>query len=71
MLWALSYVENFLDNPTWENLQMARTALCTAEAYIDTRKPQEQTATLEEYKILLNSFLISERRSVPYVSSYK
>ena len=53
MLWALSYIQQFIEEPTWENLQIARAALCTAESYISLREPQEITMTIQDYTMLI------------------
>lgn len=53
MLWALSYIQQFIEEPTWENLQIARAALCTAESYISLREPQEITMTIQDYTMLM------------------
>lgn len=53
MLWALSYVEAFQNDRTWENLQMARMALWTAERYITEREKPEETVTAAEYDQLI------------------
>ena len=53
MLWALSYIQQFIEEPTWENLQIARAALCTAESYISLREPQEITMTIKDYTMLV------------------
>lgn len=55
ILWALSYIETFAASPTWENLQLARSALTTAENYIEQREPQELTLGQEDYDALMSA----------------
>lgn len=53
MQWAISYINDFLETPSWEQLQTARMALSTAKRYIELREKPEETMTAEEY----NQFL--------------
>lgn len=53
MQWAISYINDFLETPSWEQLQIARMALNTAKLYIEQREKPEETMTAEEY----NQFL--------------
>lgn len=50
-LWALSYLEPFLETPTWDNLQIARTALAAAsrKAEFMAEESLEQQMTTEDY----------------------
>lgn len=49
MQWAISYINDFLETPSWEQLQIARMALNTAKLYITQREKPEETMTAEEY----------------------
>lgn len=53
MLWVLDYVEQFLEKPSWSNLQIARAALSTAEQYIDVREKPEEKMSADDYAKLL------------------
>ena len=55
MLWAVSYTEQFFENPIWENLQMARVAAVTAEKYITVRNMPEAAMTAEDYILMLQA----------------
>jgi len=49
MQWAISYINDFLERPSWERLQIARMALNTAKLYIEQREKPEETMTAGEY----------------------
>lgn len=49
MQWAISYIHEFLETPSWERLQTARMALNTAKLYIEQREKPEETMTAEAY----------------------
>ena len=51
-LWAISYMEHFLDNTTWDALQCARMAVSSASAYIENREKPEESMTMEDYNTL-------------------
>jgi len=53
ILWAASYADQFLDNPTWDNLQIARTAVTTAERYIEKRGIDAPLMTADDYVKML------------------
>lgn len=55
MFWAITYIEQFFDNPTWDNLQIARTALITAEKYIEARNIDEPLMSNEDYIQMLQA----------------
>ncbi len=53
MLWVLSYADRYTEEPTWDNLQIARTALYAAERTIAQRGLDEPLMTTEDYVRLL------------------
>ena len=55
MLWALSYIEEFMENPTWDNLQIARTALAAAEESIRSCTAAELSMTTEDYLTMVEA----------------
>ena len=68
-LWTISYVERFLDAPTWENLNFARMSLSVASSYVEARDKPEPSMTQEDYNFLIKqgqdvSFLTVEIDSV-------
>ena len=51
--WTLSYVEEFLNDPTGENLLCAKSSLSTARRYVTQLEKDAATMTAEDYKILM------------------
>lgn len=61
MLWAISYIEQFIENPTWDNLQIARVALITATKYIEKRNIAEPEMTADDYvQMLLEGYDVAD-----------
>lgn len=52
-LWAVSYVEQFLEESTWDNLQRAKMAVSTAYSYVETREAPIENMAKEEYSALM------------------
>lgn len=49
LLWAVSYIEDFRENCSWDNLLIARMAVNNAWKYIDSREIPEMEMTDEDY----------------------
>mgnify|MGYP007101888366 CR=1 FL=1 len=64
MLWTLSYVESFLNEPTWDGLLTARMAAEAGAREAELFEPPEQTASNDDYSVL-----IGQGRDVAFVPS--
>lgn len=52
MLWAIEYVQQYVLNPSWDNLLRARTAVSTARGYLVNRESITFKATNADYQAL-------------------
>lgn len=55
LCWAVSYLDSFLENHSWDSLQIARAAMESAKKDVDSLKEIEPQASADDYAKLLQS----------------
>lgn len=76
MLWAFDYAEAFVRDNTWESLQKARAACCSAILALEKLEMPENTMTLEQMQALMDKgveadVVATEITSLPTLRIYK